>query len=606
MREVNSDRGVELACKTASRLVWGRGIFLLLCLTCNRAIFLVKRCVLSRFYPFPCRTSRSDYTMATFSIYGSHHAALAVEKDGSYHILQLDSFLKRACSGLTHFHPVDNPPSVGAQVYLKLRSELNLNTPPETYLYSELGVTAPFFAAMFNADNSECHFVEHHRAHAANSFYQSPFDSAVVISCDSGGDDGLFNIYIFHRAKEPRLVAKLPLNLGYTYAVFGSFIKIIGQMAGSAVSLLTYADKIMNLAPFGGVRAEWLPIIERLFRAEPLEPGDDLFLPLDSYNQKDLQQLCGTLSRLLGQPLQSGIDGCEAYDLAATVQRALENVFVAAVSPYIAAYPSLPICLGGGVAKNVYLHRRVRQEFKRDVFIPTNCDNSGIALGMIVAVKRPETRVDFSHAGPYLLDREQLQHFSQAREHREVSPRVVAHVLADGKLLGIVRGRADHGGYSLGARSIVCDAASPNVAHVIRRGVKKVPEFTPFDALIRVEKLAEYLHGAHPHSYPNYPWQIKENYKALFPGIVHVDGTVRVYAVHKKSEPWLYELLRWFETYSGHGVLLTTPFCREGEPLIATVEAALQFLDSTLLEGVVVEDRLFWRNPRGKEKGQGE
>ena len=35
----------------------------------------------------------------------------------------------------------------------------------------------------------------HHQTHAASAFYMSPFERALIVSYDGGGDDGHFNVY---------------------------------------------------------------------------------------------------------------------------------------------------------------------------------------------------------------------------------------------------------------------------------------------------------------------------------------------------------------------------------------------------------------------------
>jgi carbamoyltransferase len=62
---------------------------------------------------------------------------------------------------------------------------------------------------------------EHHVAHASGSFYQSPFERAIAISIDGGGNDGVFNLFKMVRGKDPQLITKFPINLGSRYASFG-------------------------------------------------------------------------------------------------------------------------------------------------------------------------------------------------------------------------------------------------------------------------------------------------------------------------------------------------------------------------------------------------
>lgn len=538
--------------------------------------------------------------MVTVSIHGSHHAAVAIEHAGRYLIMEAEQHLGRPASGLTHFDPIATPVETAREMYVKLRGELGISGLPITYLYSDLGVAAPFFVNILEGSLADCKFIEHHRAHAANSFYQSPFEEALVITCDSGGDDGVFNIYLYKRGDEPKQLAKLPLNLGYTFGLFGDFIKQVRSSYQDKIQFLTYADKIMNLAQFGDVNQKWLPVIERLFRAEQLTPDSTLQLPLDPFNSKELELLRVTLSELLRLSLADGLDGMQAYDLAATVQRALENVFMSAIKPYIEAYPSMPLCLGGGVAKNIYLNQRVQYETGRPLFVPLNPDNTGIALGMIVAHAPPAHRVEFSRIGPRLLDLPLIDHFSSGRPYIDVDARQVAIPLADGKILGIARGNASHGSYSLGSRSIVADASAPHIRALVQWALGMKHGYKPFDALVRAERLSEYAETVDTDAYPNFPLQLKPKYKAVLGAISHVDGTVRAYAVHKEADPWLYEVLRWFETYSGHGILLTAPLVTESGATVSTIESGLHILENSMLEGLVIENRLFYKARRDK------
>lgn len=533
--------------------------------------------------------------MLTVSIHGSHHAAVALEHEGKYFILEAEQLLNRPASGLTHFDPIATPVETAQDIYLKLRNDLGISSHATTYLYNELGTAAPFFVCILQGAPAKCYLVGHHQAHAANSFYQSPFEEALVVTCDSGGDDGVFNIYLYQRGQKPERLAKLPLNLGYTYSLFGNFLKPIKESLENRRHFLSYSHKLMNLAPFGDVHPGWLTIIEKLFRAENLSVNETLQLPLDPYNMRDLHQLRNRLSELLLLPLHEGLDGMQAYDLAATVQRALENIFMAAIRPYLEAYPSLPVCLGGGVAKNIYLTRRVKQDARREVFVPLNPDNSGIALGMILEHSPPAKRVDFSHSGPHLLDLGSLNSLSYGLSYFDVCARQVGILLADGKILGIARGKASHGAYSLGTRSFVADASAPNIGPVVRWAINHSHDYIPFDALVRMERLSEYIESDNSPAYPNYPHKLKPKYRTIFPGITHIDGTVRIYAVDKSKDPWLHEVLRWFETYSEHGILLTAPLAKRDGATASTIQAGLDIFNSLMIEGLVVENRLFYK-----------
>ena len=106
----------------------------------------------------------------------------------------------------------------------------------------------------------------HHEAHAACTFYQSPFDKALVISFDGGGDDGFFNIYKFDsRQSQIDRLAVIPVDLGMAYMIMGHFLADIKRediMLGN----LVYPGKMMGLYAYGKVQKKWwLPHFEKYF-----------------------------------------------------------------------------------------------------------------------------------------------------------------------------------------------------------------------------------------------------------------------------------------------------------------------------------------------------
>ena len=56
-----------------------------------------------------------------------------------------------------------------------------------------LEITQPL-TDVFNCEKAGT-VASHHQTHVASAFYQSPFEKALVVSYDGGGDDGFFNVY---------------------------------------------------------------------------------------------------------------------------------------------------------------------------------------------------------------------------------------------------------------------------------------------------------------------------------------------------------------------------------------------------------------------------
>ena len=113
----------------------------------------------------------------------------------------------------------------------------------------------------------------HHKSHASGTFYQSPFDDAVVFSYDGGGDDGWFMGYkmdkVSPKDKQMKTILYSLLDVGNPYMYLGYFIHDINYVLDYGEACLVYAGKLMGLAGYGKVRKEWVePLTELLPQME--------------------------------------------------------------------------------------------------------------------------------------------------------------------------------------------------------------------------------------------------------------------------------------------------------------------------------------------------
>jgi carbamoyltransferase len=127
----------------------------------------------------------------------------------------------------------------------------------------------------------------------------------------------------------------------------------------------------------------------------------------------------------------------------------------------------------------------------------------------------------------------------------------VAKLLAEGKVVGWLQGRAEYGPRSLGNRSILADPRSATMQQTLNLKIKKREGFRPFAPSVREEDVKEYfdLDCASPYMLLTAPIadsikiKLPSNYAALpmmerlntprssLPAITHVDYSARV-------QPW--------------------------------------------------------------------
>lgn len=532
--------------------------------------------------------------MANIAYYGSHNAAIAVEQDNKIVcVVEIERFVGYKNGGTAQYKVLKhkNITSIKSVIenilrYIKEnygidRYDTCLYMNSDIVMDNKLHQTHKFIPA----DNYRDY--HHHEAHAGNVFYQSPFNEALVFSFDGGGDDGKFNIYKCTRNGGSELIEKVfnPIitevgyDLGFAYMSFGDFLGDINYETISEGNLV-YSGKIMGLASYGKVRQEWVRPIMDYYKSDPQGPN---------YIRKT-----GMLSKRLGIPLDHNnrLTGEVAYDLAATSQYAFEECFLDVARPYFNQYPDMPICLAGGCALNILLNTRLVKEFKRKVFVGPTPNDCGLAVGMLLDFVKPKDPVDITYAGIGILDKNMLCYYFQNGSwwKDELNIDKLVSDLAAGQIVGVMRGRSEHGARALGNRSIICNPFGKEMKDILNQKVKHREWYRPFAPVVRLEDVSKYFEWEGDSRWMSFCPLVKEEWREKLGAITHVDNTARVQTVTKEENEWLYNLLTEFEKVTGVGVLLNTSFNVNRMPILSTCKEALQVFEATEMDGLVIEN----------------
>jgi carbamoyltransferase len=171
-----------------------------------------------------------------------------------------------------------------------------------------------------------------------------------------------------------------------------------------------------------------------------------------------------------------------------------------------------------------------------------------------------------------------------------------AELLAEGKIVGWVQGRAEFGPRALGNRSILADPRRSDIKDVINARVKFREEFRPFAPSILHEHGDEYFEHYQESPYMERALRFRPEVVDRVPGVVHVDGTGRLQSVRRENNPRFYDLIRAFKTITGIPVLLNTSFNIMGKPIIHSVEDAVAVFFTSGLDALVIDDQLFLKS----------
>jgi carbamoyltransferase len=516
--------------------------------------------------------------MHVIALHLNHDSTLALDLDGEFHNIELERIFARRHFDVRHERPLMDALVALVHRYHQ-RFDAGLHVAPLDDVASEL-------FRLLNVETVSC--VDHHVSHAAAAFYASPFDRALVVSYDGGGNDGTFRSFIGTRSGGLSPVDDgLRLNLGIPYRALGHPIREIRKPDDGKER--SNAGKVMGLAAYGQVRPEWTaPLRQYYIDCSAVDSFAGMYRWV-------VAQLEG-LGKALGLTLtRDALTGADAHDLACTGQRVFESLVLDAVLP-LAERHRLPICVTGGCALNVVLNQRLADMLEIPIFVPPNPNDCGLAQGALLLQSRPALAATVTYTGPAIDGIEQVGALAARHQAVAATPGEVAKRLQAGHVVAVMRGQSEHGPRALGHRSILCDPSLPGMKDRLNARVKFREAFRPYAPVVRFDDLHTYFQNARNDlSYMSFNPTIRPEWRERLAAATHVDGTARVQTVTATQDSWLYATLSEFARLRGFGVLVNTSFNTKGRPMVTRVDDALHVLRTTDLDALVIDEWLFTR-----------
>ena len=159
----------------------------------------------------------------------------------------------------------------------------------------------------------------------------------------------------------------------------------------------------------------------------------------------------------------------------------------------------------------------------------------------------------------------------------DIKPENVAKLISENNIVTIFQGRSEAGPRALGNRSILYNPTDPNGKDFVNK-VKNREWFRPFAGTVLKEKAHEYfdMAGLEESPFMMYAMDVWPDKQEIIKAITHVDGTCRIQTVTEEQNPHYYKLIQEFEKITGVPILFNTSFNLAGDPLVETIEDALE------------------------------
>jgi carbamoyltransferase len=430
-------------------------------------------------------------------------------------------------------------------------------------LYAE---RAPLFlrTALPGFDPDRTRYVPHHVAHAASAAFAAPYRESSVLVLDGRGET---RSHLAGRAAgrdiDVLAAQELPHSLGLMY-------EEVTEHLGFRRSSDEY--KVMAMASYGEPR--WIEEFRELVRAT----GDGGFRiePIE-------------WPRYAPRSHKGGDDWTQEHaDLAATVQKRLEEVLLDLTRWLHDRTGDRDLTMAGGVALNCVANARIAREgpFER-VWVQPAAGDSGTALGAALWVAR-QLGDDTAPMGSAALGREWTDDEIEAwlttacvpyERPRDLAD-TVAETLAANGIVAWFQGRSEYGPRALGHRSLL---AHPGYQKNLERmnNVKGREQFRPVAPMVTLERAGEVFDGGPvPSPYMLFVHRVRSEWLDRIPAVVHVDKTARIQTVSADDEPLVHRMLTCFERRTGLPVVVNTSLNTAGRPMVDDPRDALECFGS--------------------------
>jgi predicted NodU family carbamoyl transferase len=301
-----------------------------------------------------------------------------------------------------------------------------------------------------------------------------------------------------------------------------------------------------------------------------------------------------------------------AQDFMKTFQYAWTELVLDLIEPYKDKFEK--ICITGGCALNgITNFEIIRKWGTKNVHLVPNPSDCGLSTGAALKVYWERTTNSFqgyqAYFNPYvgmdLFDKDKLEQFKEKNPHRVIHQEryipLIAKLIYEGKIVGVIDGKCEIGPRALGNRSILCNPLIKNIREILNFKVKHREWFRPFAPVCTYEDAKRFfdLDGEIP--YMSVICYTREEFRDKLPSITHVDRSARPQTVTRDQNPFLYDIIKEFEKLSGYPVLLNTSLNPRGEPILNYLQVAIDMIYSTDLDFIAYKNTLFGKSENIKK-----
>jgi carbamoyltransferase len=437
-------------------------------------------------------------------------------------------------------------------------------------------------------NNGKLFFVGHHEAHAANAFFSSNFNDAVIVTIDGGGvesPEGFVTSLTVFTGKDNKINREVTtnvhqINVGGLWTRATRYIFNLqsgwprGHQAGTVMAMAAMGDPER-------FKDEFLVMLSRDLQIASMKPTDQ---PKGPNVGTDPDHPYLHKWRMIADQSEQN-----RFDLAASLQSATEEYLKNIFDQILDKFPNKKyLCLSGGVTLNSVFTGKLLEWYENrldGVYVTPTPHDGGLSIGATQYVWHQildNPRISWSdHCSPYLGEIYSKKDIEKAIESNSdkiksetASIDMIVDLLDDQKIVSVFSKGSESGRRALGNRSILADPRSSSMKDMINEKVKHRQWFRPFAPSILAEEACNWFKQDIESPYMSFVVDFKDEVKDKVPAVVHLNGTARLQTVTKNNNEAYYNLLKKWHKKSGVPILLNTSF-NDREPICETPDHAI-------------------------------
>ena len=450
-------------------------------------------------------------------------------------------------------------------------------------------------------------YIEHHLAHAASSFFMSPFKESAIVTMDGVGEWDTTTLG-YGKDSEIKLLKTIefPHSIGLLYSTFTALL-------GFSVNNSEY--KVMGLSPYGK------PVyVDKFMEFIDIREDGSYHFDMSYFDFHYKEKMPGKKIIDLFGPVRKPDEKLTQHhkDIAMSLQKVTEDLIFGLLKHLHSMSNSDNVCMAGGVGLNSVANGKILKNTPfKNIYIQPASGDGGTSIGAAafaynsILKKERNFVLENCYLGPgytadevnKFLDESKIK-YTRFKDDDELVA-YTAKKLAEDNVIGWFQGRMEWGPRALGSRSILSNPCNPNMQDILNLKVKHREKFRPFAPVVCVEDAMDYFECDYPIPIPTdfmlmvYP--IREEKRKLIPAVTHVDGSGRLQTIRREQNELYWRVIKEFGKFSGVPILINTSFNIRGEPIVCTPYDGYKCMMGTGIDMLVIDKFLVKREDNAQD-----